>query len=47
MKTEYLHIRINPNLKEELAKVSEEEGKSISEWVTDLIKIELAKKKEV
>ena len=39
MKSEYLHIRINPVLKEEAATVSASEGKTLSEWVTDLIKL--------
>ena len=47
MKTEYLHIRITPVLKEQAAAAASSEGKTLSEWVTDLIKlaVEAAKKK--
>lgn len=46
MKTEYLHIRINPILKEAATAAASSEGKTLSEWVTDLIKlaVEAAKK---
>lgn len=44
MKTENLMIRINPLLKEQAKAQAEAEGKSLSEWVTDLIKLEIAKK---
>lgn len=39
MKSEYLHVRINPVLKEAAAMVAASEGKTLSEWVTDLIKL--------
>lgn len=45
MKTENLMIRINPLLKEQARKAAEREGKTMSEWVTDLIKLELSKQK--
>ena len=45
MKTEYLMIRISPQLKEQAKRQAEAEYKTLSEWVTDLIKLELAKKK--
>lgn len=44
MKTENLMIRITPMLKEQARKQAEVEGKTLSEWVTDLIKLELAKR---
>jgi len=44
MKTEQLQIRINPQLKEQARQQAAREGKSISEFVTDLIKIELIRK---
>ena len=44
MKTENLMIRITPTLKEQAKEQAETEGKSLSEWVTDLIKLEIAKK---
>jgi len=44
MKTENLMIRINPILKEKLREAAEKEGKTISEYVLDLVKIELARK---
>ena len=37
-------IRINPSLKERIKAAAEAEGKTMSEWVTDLVKIEIAKK---
>lgn len=43
MKTENLMIRITPQLKEQAKKQAEKEGKTLSEWVTDLIKMELRK----
>lgn len=45
MKTENLMIRINPLLKEQARRAAEREGKTMSEWVTDLIKLEIAKQK--
>ena len=45
MKTEHLMIRISPHLKEQARRQAEQEGKTLSEWVTDLIKLELTKKK--
>ena len=44
MKTDTLILRINPQLKERARASAEKEGKSLSEWVTDLIKIEIAKR---
>ena len=44
MKTENLMIRISPQLKKQARKQAEAEGKTLSEWVTDLIKLELAKR---
>lgn len=44
MKSENLMIRISPQLKEQARKQAEAEGKTLSEWVTDLIKLELAKR---
>lgn len=43
MKTEKIEVRISPQLKEQAKDQAEKEGKSLSEWVTDLIKIEIAK----
>jgi predicted HicB family RNase H-like nuclease len=45
MKSEYLHIRINPILKEEATEAASSEGKTLSEWVTDLIKLAVETKK--
>lgn len=39
MKSEYLHIRINPILKEAATAAASSEGKTLSEWVTDIIKL--------
>lgn len=44
MKTETLIIRISPTLKEQAKRQAEEDGKTLSEWLTDLIKIEIARK---
>ena len=44
MKSEHLILRISPALKEKAKEQAAKEDKSLSEWVTDLIKIELAKK---
>ena len=46
MKSENLIIRISPQLKEQARAQAEKEGKTMSEWVTDLIKLEIAKKEE-
>ena len=43
MKTEYLHIRVSPQLKEQAKEAAKKEGKGLSEWVLDLIKIRIAK----
>lgn len=44
MKTDNLIIRISPQLKDKIRETAEKDGKTVSEWVTDLIKIELAKR---
>lgn len=44
MKSDNLIIRISPQLKEQVKAQAEQEGKTLSEWVTDLIKIEIAKR---
>lgn len=46
MKSENMIIRMNPILKQQAREEAEKEGKSLSEWVTDLIKLEIARKKE-
>ena len=46
MKNDYLHIRINEKLKNAAQEAAAAEDKTLSEWVTDLIKlaVEAAKK---
>lgn len=46
MKTEDLHIRINEVLKERIKQEAEREGKSISEYILDLVKADIAKKEK-
>lgn len=41
MKSENLIIRISPSLKEKARQAAEAEDKSMSEWLTDLIKMEV------
>lgn len=45
MKSEYLHIRISAELKEAAKKEAERRGLVMSEWVLDLIKAELIRRK--
>ena len=44
MKTDRLNIRISAELKADLKKLAEEENKSVTEYITDLVKRELIKK---
>ena len=44
MKSEYLHIRSSPELKEAAKKEAERRGVILSEWVLDIIKAELVRK---
>lgn len=44
MKSDNLMIRISPALKAKAKEQAAKEEKTLSEWVLDLIKIELAKK---
>ena len=46
VKSDSLIIRINPQLKEKARRQAEKEEKTLSEWVTDLIKFELIKQKK-
>ena len=46
MKSDTMIMRINPNLKQRLKEEAERDSKSMAEWVTDLIKIEIAKREE-
>ena len=47
-KTKILNLRIDPDLKKDAKKIADEEGRSLSNWVTWLIQKEVkkAKKKE-
>ena len=42
MKSEYIHIRISPELKEKTQKAAEAEGKTMSEYIIDLVKLALS-----
>lgn len=46
MKTEHLQIRITSQLKEKARELANKEGKGLSEWVIDLIKLEIAEKEK-
>ena len=41
MGDERLHIRISPELKDQLKKLAEEDHRSVSDYVKNLIKIEI------
>lgn len=43
-KTEYLHIRISPEMKEKLQKLADAENRSVSNYIENLIIRELNKK---
>ena len=43
MKTERLQIRISPELKQQLQRLAEAEGRTVSNYVEQLIKRELEK----
>lgn len=43
MKNDYIKFRCSEKLKEEIAKRAEAEEKSMSEYITDLIKADIAK----
>jgi predicted DNA-binding protein len=45
-KTEYLHIRISPEMKEKLQKLAEAENLTVSNYIENLIIKELNKKGE-
>ena len=42
-KTKILNLRIDADLKKEIKKLAEEDGRSVSNWVTYLIKKEVKK----
>ena len=42
-KTKILNLRIDADLKKEIKKLAEEDGRSVSNWVTYLIKKEIKK----
>ena len=44
MKNQTLNIRISEKLKADLKKLASDENKSVTEYITDLIKKELSKK---
>lgn len=44
MKNKNLNIRISEKLKADLQRLAKEEGKSVSEYITDLIKKDMFKK---
>ena len=44
MKNQNLNIRISEKLKSDIKKLAEEENKSVTEYITDLIKKELFRK---
>ena len=46
-KTERLQIRISPELKQQLQRLAEAEGRTVSNYVEQLIKRELDKTEEV
>lgn len=46
MKDKDIRIRVNEKLKEKIIKKSESEGKSLSEYVLDLVKLDINKKEE-
>lgn len=46
MKTEWVQIRINEVLKARIKQEAEREGKSISEYILDLVKADIAKKEK-
>jgi antitoxin component of RelBE/YafQ-DinJ toxin-antitoxin module len=43
MKTKILNLRIDPDLKKKAKKIAEEDGRTLSNWVTRLIEREVAK----
>ncbi len=45
-KEKFLHIRITDQLAEEIRQLAEKEGKSISEYVIDLIKADKVRKEK-
>lgn len=44
MKNQNLNIRISEKLKSDIKKLAEEENKTVSEYITDLIKKDMFKK---
>ena len=44
VKTDSLIMRISPELKEQIKQHAAEDRKTVSEWITDLIKLEIADK---
>lgn len=44
MKVEYLHVRIEPELKKQFEKAAEKEGRTMSNYVIHLIKKALEEK---
>lgn len=45
-KSKILNIRIDPELKKKAQKLAEEDGRTLSNWVTRLIEKELKKSKK-
>ena len=43
LKTKILNLRIDPDLKKKAKKIAEEDGRTLSNWVTRLIEREVAK----
>lgn len=44
MKTDRLNIRISAELKADIQKLANEENKTVTEYITDLVKKEIIKK---
>lgn len=45
-KSNILNIRIDPDLKKKAKKIADEDGRTLSNWVTRLIEREVAKAKK-
>ncbi|MEW8439705.1 MAG: YlcI/YnfO family protein [Candidatus Thiodiazotropha taylori] len=45
-KTEFIQIRIEPELKEEAKKLADKEGRTLSNWVVWLIQNEISKESQ-
>jgi predicted HicB family RNase H-like nuclease len=46
-KSKIINIRISPDLKKAARKIAEEDGRSLSNWITRLIEKEIKKAKKV